>query len=214
LNASTASRSEAPAPSATVILETAEQLCGQHGLESVSIRDIAKAADVSISVIYHHYGSRSNLLRTILKTRMAEIELVRDAMFEELEAQPKPGLRAILHALIAPMARLRAERPATFQFLARALVSTLPELKEETDASVLGLRRVVRLLQRALPHLSHAEVCWRLHFTMGLEHMTHWDDERLKILSEGECDGAAIEESIDRAVAYAEAAFLAPAVRS
>ena len=65
-------------------------------------------------------------------------------------------------------------------------------------------------VERALPHLSHAEVCWRLHFTFGIEHMTHWDDARLAIMSGGECDGNAIEESIERAIAYAEAAFRAP----
>jgi len=195
------------------ILEAAERLCGERGPESVSIRDIAKEAGVSISVIYHHFGSKADLLQTILRYRLAELGKIRSDIFTELEAQPKPELRKILYAIFAPVARLRAPgacRQATVQFLARALVSTLPELKDETDATVRDLGRVVRLLERALPHLSHAEVCWRLHFTFGIEHMTHWDDARLAIMSEGECDGNSIEESIERAVAYAEAAFLAP----
>ncbi len=202
-------------PSAAAILETAERLFGEQGLESVSIRDIAKAADVSISVIYHHFGSKANLLRTILRTRIAEVGEIRNAMFAELEAQPRPEIGKVLYAAIAPLARLRAPdsgRQATVQFLARALVSTLPEVQEEVAATVNELTRVVRLVQRALPHLSHAEVCWRLHFTFGIEHMTHWDDARLAIMSEGECDPNAIEESIRRAVAYAEAGFLAPPV--
>ncbi len=200
-------------PSATAILEAAERLCGERGLESVSIRDIARQAGVSISVIYHHYGSKAELLRTVLRTRLEELARMHDVVFAELEAEPKPELRRILHAVFAPIARLRAPssgRHATLQFLARALVSTLPEVKEETDATVVQLRRVVGLLERALPHLSHAEICWRLHFTFGIQHMTHWDDERLAILSQGECDGGSAEESVERAVAFAEAAFLAP----
>jgi AcrR family transcriptional regulator len=199
------------------ILETAERLCGERGLESVSIRDIAKAANVSIAVIYHHFGSKSNLLRTLLRTRLAEIGRIRAARFAELEAEARPQLRPILRALFEPVARLRAPgagRQATMQFLARALVSTVPEVKEETDATVLELRRVVHLLERALPQLSHREICWRLHFTFGIEHMTHWDDARLAILSEGDADGADLEDSIARAVAYAEAAFTAPALES
>jgi len=201
-------------PSAALILETAERLCGERGLESVSIRDIAKEANVSISVIYHHYESKANLLRTILRTRLEELGKIRGAVFAEVEADPEPELRKILYAIFAPVVRLRAPgsgREATVQYLARALVSTIPALKEETDATVYHLRQVVSLLQRALPNLSHKEICWRLHFTFGIEHMTHWDDARLAIMSDGECDGNAIEESIERAVAYAEAAFLAPA---
>jgi AcrR family transcriptional regulator len=198
------------------ILETAERLCGERGLESVSIRDIAKEAGVSISVIYHHYGSKGNLLRTILRTRLAELGQVRSEMFAEIEAQAQPELRRILYAIFAPVARLRAPdsgRQATVQFLARALVSTVPEIKDETDSTVQQLQRVVSLVERAAPHLSHAEVCWRLHFTFGIEHMTHWDAARLAIMSGGGCDGDDIAQSIERAIAYAEAAFLAPPVK-
>jgi len=202
--------------SAAAVLDAAERLFGEQGLESVSIRDIARAAGVSISVIYHHFGSKAELLRTLLRTRLAELGAMREAVFGPLEAQARPDLRGILYGIIAPVARLRTPgngRQATMQFLARALVSTLPEVKEEGDATVMQLRRVVRLLERALPELGHAEICWRLHFTFGIEHMTHWDDARLAVISEGDCDGSDVEQSIARAIAYAEAAFLAPPVR-
>ena len=195
------------------MLEAAERLFGERGLESVSIRDIAGAADVSISVIYHHFGSKAELLRTLLRLRLSELGGVREDVFSEQEACQRPDLRRILYGIIAPVARLRAPdsgRQATMQFLARALVSTLPEINEESDATVQALTRVVRLLERALPQLDHADICWRLHFTFGIEHMTHWDDARLRIMSQGECDGSDVEESIRRALDFAEAAFLAP----
>lgn len=203
--------------SAAAILEAAERLCGERGLEAVSIRDIAKAADVSLSVIYHHFGSKAELIRTLLRRRLDEFSQLRNEVFTRLESDPKPDLKAILHAIFAPVAQLRApggQRQAAMQFLARALVSPLPEVKEESDAAVRELRRVVRLLQRALPHLSHAEICWRLHFTFGIEHMTHWDDQRLLIMSDGECDGSDAAEQVERAIAYAQAAFLAPPLRA
>lgn len=196
------------------VLDAAERLCGERGLESVSIRDIARAANASISAIYHHFGSKADLLRILLRMRLAEIGQMRETIFDELERESRPDLRRILYAVIAPVAQLRAPqngRQATMQFLARALVSTLPEVKEESDAVVRQLRRVLYLLERALPLLGRAEICWRLHFTFGIEHMTHWDDERLALMSQGECDATDVEESISRAIDYAEAAFLAPA---
>ena len=65
--------------------------------------------------------------------------------------------------------------------------------------AVTKLEPVVRLVQRALPHLNYADVCWRLHFTFGIEHMTHWDNARLAIRPGGACDGNSAEESIERA---------------
>lgn len=212
-SAASPAQAQALGPSARAILEAAESLFGERGLESVSIRDIAREADVSISVIYHHFGSKAELLRTVLHTRLAELGALRDAIFEELEAEARPELGRILYAIIAPVARLRAPgsgRQATMQFLARALVSPLSEVKEEGDATVRQLRRVISLLQRALPELSRAEICWRLHFTFGIEHMTHWDDARLALMSEGQCDSGDVDQSIERAIAFAEAAFRGP----
>jgi len=199
--------------SAMAILETAERLFGENGLESVSIRDIAKEARVSIAVIYHHYGSKANLLQTILRVRLTEIVEIRRPMLERLEAQERPDVRDVLRALFAPVAYWRSRasgRQSSRQFLSRALVSTLPEITSGMDGSIQYLKEIVRLFERALPHLSHAEVCWRFHFTMGLENMNHWDVARLALLSDGECDGDSVEETLERAVAYAAAAFLAP----
>lgn len=199
--------------SAKRILDVAERQCAERGLEAVSMRDIASEAQVSLSVIYHHFGSKGNLLKSILHRRMAELNSLRGALFTELAEQAQPDLEKLLYAIIAPVALLRGRGKAgeiTVQFLARVLLSTLPEIKEEVDSSVGSLTPLVDIAQRAVPHLDRREVCWRLHFTFGLEHMTHWDYERLEIMSEGLCDGHAVEESIRRAIDFAKAAFLAP----
>jgi AcrR family transcriptional regulator len=195
------------------IMEVAERLCGEHGLESVSVRDIAQEAGVSLSAINYHFGSKSNLLRTILRTRLDDIHAERESLLTQLEATKTPDLRDILRALLGPLAKWRAPdsgRQAALQFMARALITSMPELKEEVDESVPKLRRITSLLQQALPHLSREEVCWRLHFTMGVEHMNHWDAHRLGILSEGKCDTSDTEAVLAKAIDYAAAAFHAP----
>ena len=70
------------------------------------------------------------------------------------------------------------------------------------------------LLQRALPHLTHEDICWRLHFTIKVSQETHQDAARLAILSKGDCHHDDADEALDRATAFAEAAFMAPAYRS
>jgi len=199
---------------ANTILDAAERLCGTHGIESVSIRDIAAEAGVSIAVIYHHYKSKANLLRAILGARFEEIRDEHERLLAEVEAQKSPAVRDVLRAVMQPINqwRNRSEREPALQFYALALVCPLPELKEALDAGVAGLRRVVALLQRALPDLTHADVCWRLHFVMKITHQTRWDIARLGILSDGDCNADDPAEGLERAIAFAEAALLAPPI--
>lgn len=194
------------------LLDVTEELCAQRGLESVSMRDIAKTANVSLSVIYHHFDSRIALLKAAMHRRFGELYQLRKPLFFELEAQPKPDLDKFLYAILAPIALLRTqgrEGEIAGQFLARLFLSSVPEIKEEVDSGLVGLKQLVDLAQRAVPHLTRKEICWRLHFTFGIEHMTHWDYARLEIMSDGLCDARDVEESLRRAVAFAKAAFLA-----
>ncbi len=195
---------------AEAILSAAERLCGTHGIEAVSIRDIAAEVGVSISVIYHHYKSKTNLLRTILRTRFEEIREEHERLLSELEALKSPAVRDIVRAVLQPINQWRRpDREAALQFNSLALVCPLPALKDAIDAGVGGLRRVVALFERALPDLTHEDICWRLHFTMKISHQTQWDTARLTIMSKGKCRVDDPQESLARGIAFAEAAFLA-----
>lgn len=196
---------------ADAILEAAERLCATHGIEAMSIRDVAAAVGVSIPVIYHHYGSRSNLLRTVALNRFSEIGREYQQMLATLEAQESPAVHDIIRAVLQPVNQWRRPgREASLQFYALALVCPLPEVKETLDVGVAGFYRIVALLQRALPHLTHEDICWRLCFTIKLSHLNAWDANRLTYLSKGSCNGSDPDEALARAVAFAEAAFLAP----
>jgi AcrR family transcriptional regulator len=195
------------------LLDVVERLCAENGLEAVSIRDVAKAAGVSLSVIYHHYKSRNDLLKAAMSRRYQELLRMRAPLFAELERAAKPDLDKLLYAIIAPVTLLRTSRPDGWivgQFLAQILLSPIPDVKNQVDTSVKHLRDLAHLMQRVLPHLSLEDICWRLHFTIGIERMTHWDSDRLRIMSNGLCDPEDVNESISRAVSYAKAAFLAP----
>ena len=128
-----------------------------------------------------------------------------------MEAQESPAVRDIIRAVLQPVNQWRRPgREASLQFYALALVCPLPEVKETLDVGVAGFYRIVALLQRALPHLTHEDICWRLCFTIKLSHLNAWDANRLTFLSKGSCNGSDSDEALSRAVAFAEAAFLAP----
>jgi AcrR family transcriptional regulator len=208
-------RPENPDPQ-TAILDAAERLCGEHGIEAVSLRDIAQAAGVNLSALNYYFGSRTNLLVTILKTRTAELDVERQELLDEAGRRNPPELRDIVRAILLPLSLWRhpgSKRNAALQFITRSLTVAIPELKQPIDNGVVGFRPVIELLQRALPHLNREELNWRFHFMMSIEHMNVWDSNRLRILSDGLCNAEDHEEALERAVDFAVAGFLGPARR-
>jgi AcrR family transcriptional regulator len=198
-------------PTARLIIDATEQLCAEQGIEAVSIRDIARAADVSISVIYHHFGSRAKLLRALLSERLEEISADSADIMEQMLGKGELSLREILYCIYAPLARMRARgRTDTVQFLAQALVTPLTEMTDVADEGAAQLSSLIDLLEKLLPDLSRQDICWRLHFAIGIRHMTHHDYARLSLMSGGLCDSAECEESIQRAIDFAEAGLRAP----
>jgi AcrR family transcriptional regulator len=206
---------DAAADPRVAIMDAAERLCADHGLEAVSVRDIVAEAGVNLSAVNYYFGSRNNLLVSILRRRGAEIEAERARLLAEAGRKSPPQLKDIVRAMMTPLARWRMRdsgRWHALQFLSRALSASIPELKRLVDEGVIGFRPVIELLARALPHLSRDELCWRFHFMMSIEHMNQWDIERLQILSEGRCGDGDHEEELARAVDFIVAGFLAPAL--
>lgn len=54
------------------ILFTAEKLFAQKGFDATSTRDIAKCANVNVSMISYYFGSKEKLFEEIFKVRMKE----------------------------------------------------------------------------------------------------------------------------------------------
>jgi TetR/AcrR family transcriptional regulator len=60
-----------PAATRTAIMAAAETLFTERGFAGTSMRDIAIAADVGVSLIVHHFGSKEDLWDTIKQHRFA-----------------------------------------------------------------------------------------------------------------------------------------------
>jgi len=51
------------------VVEAAAQLFAEHGPAGVSLRDVARAADVNLGLIHRHIGSKEDLLAAVLRAR-------------------------------------------------------------------------------------------------------------------------------------------------
>jgi AcrR family transcriptional regulator len=55
-----------------VILREAEKLFGEQDFDAVSIRDLAKAANVNIAMISYYFGSKEKLFEALIASRISE----------------------------------------------------------------------------------------------------------------------------------------------
>lgn len=92
------------------ILRSAHTLFGEKGPDAVSIRDVARHADISHALVHRHFGSKEQLLRAMLQQHNLEyIEAIKTisspseaarSMFEMLQRHPAI-VRIVAHLLLS-----------------------------------------------------------------------------------------------------------------
>jgi len=85
------------------LIETAERLFAERGLEAVSLREINRAAGQrNTAAIHYHFGSKLALVEAILSMRMRTLSERRRELMDALG--PEPLLPDLIHALVQPLA--------------------------------------------------------------------------------------------------------------
>ncbi|MFI1464151.1 TetR/AcrR family transcriptional regulator [Nocardia carnea] len=193
------------------LLEAAEQLYAAHGLEGVSMRDIAAAAGHrNNSAVQYHFGSREGLLLAIFRFRMHTINEVRRAYLDNVERAGREGdVRALVEAEIRPLTEFLAQTPDGSyyaRFLARVSPSvdfTLPELGEVQDAG----REIVHKLIDALGHLPRRVALTRIDLMLNMT------ISALALVEQRRAEGlpqlASFDDTVDHLIDMAVGALLA-----
>ena len=82
----------------TTLLNCAEKLFLENGLDGVSIREITDMAGANVAAVNYHFSGKENLYREVLRRRFTEIAHQRVALLNELEARPEPAALATIVA--------------------------------------------------------------------------------------------------------------------
>jgi AcrR family transcriptional regulator len=100
------------------IVRAAFRVFGEAGIESTSLREVARAAGVSPALVVHHFGGKEGL-----------VAAVDEAALREFGAAYRAGREGnggagedLLRARAAQTARVMAEMPEVCRYLGRALV--------------------------------------------------------------------------------------------
>lgn len=196
------------------ILDVAENLFGERGLDRVSVRDITKKANVNLAAINYHFGSKEDLIAAVFKRRVVpvnESRLAALALVEKASGKRAPKLEDILDAFIRPAIPLSAEdadQEAAFSKLfGRCLSEPSPEVEALLKKQFEPLaERMHAMLKRALPRLSRSEIFWRMKFTYGALH--HWLLTRDKFRPDW-VEHVDVEAQIQKLISFAAAGFRA-----
>lgn len=115
-HAPTASDVAPPAPdagdgltdTARRILEIAERLFAEQGVEQVPLRQIVvESGQRNRSALHYHFGSREALVSHLLNLRLHEVNRVRHRHLDELEASGRPiDIHAVVQATVHPLVEI------------------------------------------------------------------------------------------------------------
>ena len=142
------------------LIEAAEQLFAEHGIEAASLRQIATAAGSANSfAVQYHFGGRDELVTAIFEHRLGQMERRRVEMLAELDPARR-DLRALLDISWRPLveqvdARGRHSYAAFLMSLRRSQRGLDRRLAAAGLAPVMGA--VIAEIRGLAPHLSRLE---------------------------------------------------------
>ncbi len=112
------------------ILQTAEALFAERGIDAVSMNEINKAAgQKNTSSLHYHFGNKEGLLQAIVYSQYQDIELALQAAMDELERQSGFTAEQLVETLIAPFInKLNSQRGRYYILIVSQLLSKSADL--------------------------------------------------------------------------------------
>jgi AcrR family transcriptional regulator len=148
-----------PRSSRNALLDAAERLVADRGVD-IPLRDVAVAAGQrNNSAVQYHFDSRDGLIEAVLARRLVTLEARRGEMLADLEADGGEGdVPALVRVLVEPMLLVPYEEGATHfaRFVDRVRHLDVFRAKGPSDPSWPVTGCVLARLREALPFSGQA----------------------------------------------------------
>ncbi len=172
----------------TRFLDAAEEVFGQHGYEGTTIRAIAKRARVNLGTLQHYWGSKRELFRDLFERRFRPLQREHLRRLRGIEQRvahgSRPDVVELLRSLLETTFLVRTETGPSYgpdlegpgggkrfnRLYGRALMEPSPPVIEEISRIFEEpVKLFLRLMRRACPQLSAAELDWRVNCVIGAQ---------------------------------------------
>jgi AcrR family transcriptional regulator len=105
----------------SLLIDTAERLFAERGIDGVSPSDIkAEAGQRNSSVVAYHFGSMEGLVRAIVEVRHPELDADHERLLRQMESdETLEDVRSVVWLVVRPLANSVERSPNYLPFLAR-----------------------------------------------------------------------------------------------
>jgi AcrR family transcriptional regulator len=207
---------EVPPGTKDRLLDTAERLFAESGIDAISLRAITAEAGVNLAAVNYHFQSKDALVIAVIERRFGPINRERLRMLDEFETAAQGGrvsVALLVKAFLLPVVELRNRQGRNFVPLMARIYTEQRSFFERIfrDHVLPVVHRFHAAFQRALPHLPPEEVMWRIQFLAGA--MVHTVGAPIKIaeVARGICDPTDTSRLMPMMITFFTAAFEAPA---
>lgn len=172
------------------ILATAEPLFADNGFLGVSMRQIASAAKVDLSLVMYHFGSKEKLYRAVLERLLIDFNDLRTERLDAFLADnPNPDIIQLFDLMISSWLDLHFwESRRHARLLLRGVTNRDQSLDIPGYLSDPLILRFISIIQKAAPEFSEQELHWAYHSITGALIFFISGSERIKRLSPGICN--------------------------
>ncbi len=203
------------------LLDVAEQLFAQSGLDGVSVRQITDAAGLRLASVNYYFDTKENLYREALTRRATEIVKERVWRFEQInfdDLSNEESITEITKLIIDPLMQRVLSGDVGWQaylsmignFATRPFPGKLP-IPKMTELDMISLI-FIDALKKHSTHQDERKAHHAFQFITGTILMTFSNNGRLNMLSEGKYSSddyvALYQDSIDFIVGGALAMLL------
>ena len=113
-----------PESTKQALLDAAERLIAQYGVDAASVRAITEAAGANLAAVSYHFGSKDGLVRSVFERRLVPINRQRRELLDAcLSGGARPELECVVRAFVLPPLQIlrRQHAPDFGRCMIRAL---------------------------------------------------------------------------------------------
>lgn len=196
------------------LLDAAERLIAEQGVDGASVRSITEIAGANLAAVSYHFGSKEGLVRAVYERRLRPINRQRLRLLERTLAEEGAlSLEGIVRAFVSPPLQvLHGEQAPNF---GRCMIRALADPGQQMRPLLMRafkdvIERFSAALQQALPHEDPEEIFWRFHFMVGAMAYTVGMGHLVEEYSRGVCACEDFERITERLVRFVTAGMRAP----
>ena len=194
----------------TSILDAAEELFARNGLKGASMRNIAKKADVDVSLITYHFKTKDSLFASVVERRTSVFNREQNFYLEECErkaAPDSPGVEDVIDAFCYVFLKRAIAGDVHWRYFFQLFtrMSNDPGRGAEIMAKYFDpiASRTIAALKAAMPDCDDDDLQWGFQFVTGALFSCLVNTGSVNRLADGSVDSEDFKKIHDTLVPFA-----------